>query len=96
LQKATKQELQMISEMAFKINDFMRKYFREIGIELVDFKIEFGKTPDGEIILADEISPDTCRFWDLNTMEKLDKDRFRQDLGKVEEAYMEMLKRIGL
>lgn len=96
LQKATKQELQMISEMAFKINDFMRKYFREIGIELVDFKIEFGKTPDGEIILADEISPDTCRFWDLNSMEKLDKDRFRQDLGKVEEAYMEMLKRIGL
>ena len=96
LQKATKQELQIISDMAFKVNDFMRKYFREIGIELVDFKIEFGKTPDGEIILADEISPDTCRFWDLKTMEKLDKDRFRQDLGNVEEAYMEMLRRIGL
>jgi phosphoribosylaminoimidazole-succinocarboxamide synthase len=68
---------------------------RERGITLVDFKLEFGRTPDGEILLADEISPDTCRFWDAVTNEKLDKDRFRRDLGNVEEAYQEMLKRLG-
>jgi phosphoribosylaminoimidazole-succinocarboxamide synthase len=65
-----------------------------VNIELIDFKIEFGRTPEGEVILADEISPDTCRFWDTNTNEKLDKDRFRRDLGNVEEAYQEVLKRL--
>ena len=70
--------------------------FASIGVELIDFKLEFGKTSDGTIVLADEISPDTCRFWDINTHEKLDKDRFRRDLGGVEEAYAEMMKRVGL
>ena len=78
------------------INDYLKKFFEECGIELIDFKIEFGKTPDGKIILADEISPDTCRFWDIKTREKLDKDRFRRDLGGVEDAYNEVAKRIGL
>ena len=68
----------------------------KLNIELVDFKIEFGKTPDGQIILADEISPDTCRLWDATTHEKLDKDRFRRDMGGVEEAYQEVSKRLGL
>jgi len=95
-EKATKEEIDKISAMAFKVNDFMKNYFKNIGIELIDFKIEFGKTPDGEIILADEISPDTCRFWDSETMEKLDKDRFRRDMGNVEDAYNEIFKRIGL
>lgn len=93
---ATKEDLDKISSMAFAVNDFMKDYFKGIGIELIDFKIEFGRTPDGEIILADEISPDTCRFWDSETMEKLDKDRFRRDLGGVEEAYEEIFRRIGL
>lgn len=92
----TKEDLQTISELTFKINDFLKDYFATIKIELVDFKIEFGKTPDGQIILADEISPDTCRLWDAETHKKLDKDRFRRDLGDVEEAYIEVAKRMGL
>lgn len=91
---ATKEEIEIIREMTFKINDILKEYFLEKGINLVDFKIEFGKTKDGQIVLADEISPDTCRFWDVKTNEKLDKDRFRRNLGNVEEAYIEMLKRV--
>lgn len=91
---ATKAEIERIKEMAFKVNDVMKKFFKEIGVDLVDFKLEFGKTSDGTIVLADEISPDTCRFWDSETHEKLDKDRFRRDLGNVEDAYQEMMKRI--
>ena len=91
---ATKEEIDTIAKYAFKVNEFMLKYFKEIGIDLIDFKIEFGKTSDGTIILADEISPDTCRFWDSTTHEKLDKDRFRRDMGGVEEAYQEIMKRL--
>ena len=80
--------------MAFKVNDFLTSYLKTVNIELIDFKIEFGRTSSGEIILADEISPDTCRFWDSITNEKLDKDRFRRDLGNVEEAYQEVMKRL--
>ena len=93
---ATKEDLDTIAKYAFKVNEFMVKFFKGIGVDLIDFKIEFGKTSDGTIILADEISPDTCRFWDSKTHEKLDKDRFRRDMGGVEEAYQEMMKRIGL
>lgn len=93
---ATREDLDKIAEMTFKVNNVLTQYFKSINIELVDFKIEFGRTPDGEIILADEISPDTCRLWDAKTHEKLDKDRFRRDLGKVEEAYEEVFKRLGL
>lgn len=93
---ATKEDLDTISTLTFKINEFLKNYFLKLNIELVDFKIEFGKTPDGKIILADEISPDTCRLWDATTHAKLDKDRFRRDLGDVEEAYIEVAKRIGL
>ncbi|GKX32000.1 phosphoribosylaminoimidazole-succinocarboxamide synthase [Vallitalea longa] len=93
LSLATKEELELISSMSFKINNILSKYFASINIELIDFKIEFGRTSDGDIILADEISPDTCRFWDKTTGEKLDKDRFRRDLGNVEGAYQEILKR---
>lgn len=93
---ATQEEVDTISDMAFKINDIMKEYFASIGVELIDFKLEFGKTATGEIVLADEISPDTCRFWDIKTHEKLDKDRFRRDLGGVEDAYAEMMKRTGL
>ncbi len=92
---ATKEEIEKIKEMAFKINDVMKKYFATKNVELIDFKLEFGKYHD-EIILADEISPDTCRFWDMTTHEKLDKDRFRRDMGSVEEAYEEMSNRLGL
>ncbi|MBR6102573.1 MAG: phosphoribosylaminoimidazolesuccinocarboxamide synthase [Ruminococcus sp.] len=92
----TKEELDTIAKYAFKVNEFMVDFFKSCGVDLIDFKIEFGKTSDGTIILADEISPDTCRFWDSKTHEKLDKDRFRRDLGNVEEAYQEMMKRIGL
>ena len=93
---ATKEDIDTITEMAFKVNDVLVEYFKTIGVELIDFKLEFGKTADGQIVLADEISPDTCRFWDIKTHEKLDKDRFRRDLGKVEDAYAEMMKRVGL
>lgn len=93
---ATKEDLDTISDLTFKVNDVLKSYFAGVNIELVDFKIEFGKTPDGQIILADEISPDTCRLWDATTHAKLDKDRFRRDLGDVEEAYAEVFKRLGL
>ena len=93
---ASKEDLDTISKLTFKINDFLKAYFLKLNIELVDFKIEFGKTPDGTIILADEISPDTCRLWDATTHDKLDKDRFRRDLGDVEEAYIEVAKRMNL
>ena len=90
----TQEELNTIATMALKINQFLKKYFASINVELVDFKLEFGKTADGQIVLADEISPDTCRFWDATTHEKLDKDRFRRDMGGVEDAYKEMMKRV--
>lgn len=93
---ATREEVELIKEMAFTVNDVLKEYFASIGVELIDFKLEFGKTNDGTIVLADEISPDTCRFWDINTHEKLDKDRFRRDMGGVEDAYAEMMKRVGL
>ncbi|MGN0165068.1 MAG: phosphoribosylaminoimidazolesuccinocarboxamide synthase [Lachnospiraceae bacterium] len=92
---ATQEEVDKITEYAFKVNEVLIKYFAECGIELVDFKIEFGRY-HGEVILADEISPDTCRLWDINTHEKLDKDRFRRDLGNVEDAYQEVFKRLGI
>lgn len=92
---ATKEEVDTISAMALKINEILCDFFRSVNIDLIDFKLEFGRFKGG-IILADEISPDTCRFWDVNTQEKLDKDRFRRDLGGVEEAYAEVMKRIGL
>ena len=92
---ATQEEIDVISDMAYKVNDYMKEFFAGVGVELIDFKLEFGKFHD-KIILADEISPDTCRFWDIKTHEKLDKDRFRRDMGGVEEAYSEMMKRIGL
>ncbi len=91
---ATREDLDTINGLAFKVNDYLKKFFAGVGIELVDFKLEFGKTSDGKIILADEISPDTCRFWDIKTHEKLDKDRFRRDLGNVEGAYQEILHRL--
>ncbi len=91
---ATKDEIALVKSMAFKINEVLKAYFKKLNVTLVDFKIEFGKTVDGEIVLADEISPDTCRFWDSTTGEKLDKDRFRRDLGGVEGAYQEMMRRL--
>jgi phosphoribosylaminoimidazole-succinocarboxamide synthase len=90
---ATEDELKKISEYSFKINGIMTEYLKDLGIELIDFKLEFGRYK-GDIILADEISPDTCRFWDSKTGEKLDKDRFRRDLGGVEDAYKEILHRL--
>ncbi len=96
----TEEELDQITGMTLRANDFMCGLFVGIGILLVDFKLEFGRYIDGDgeevIILADEISPDTCRLWDLKTMEKLDKDRFRRDLGRVEEAYQEIARRLGV
>lgn len=92
---ATREEIDRISELVFRVNEFLCKYFKEIGIELIDFKVEFGRYK-GEIVLADEISPDTCRLWDLETHDKLDKDRFRRDLGNVEDAYKEVFKRLGI
>ncbi len=92
---ATREEIDTISQMALKINEILCKFFLSVNVDLIDFKLEFGRYHD-EIVLADEISPDTCRFWDVNTQEKLDKDRFRRDMGGVEEAYAEMMKRIGL
>lgn len=91
---ATEEEIATITKYAFMVNDFMVKFFKGLNIDLIDFKIEFGKTSDGTIILADEISPDTCRFWDSTTHEKLDKDRFRRDMGGAEEAYQEIMKRL--
>ena len=91
---ATKDEIALVKSMAFKINEVLKEYFKKLNVTLVDFKIEFGKTVDGTIVLADEISPDTCRFWDSTTGEKLDKDRFRRDLGGVEGAYQEMMRRL--
>lgn len=94
LKIATYDELKTIYDLTMKINEILKKIFTDMNITLVDFKIEFGKTSDGEIVLADEISPDTCRFWDMTTNDKLDKDRFRRDLGKVIEAYEEILSRL--
>lgn len=94
LKLATQEEIDTIKEMAFTVNKLMQTYFDGLNITLVDFKLEFGKTADGKIVLADEISPDTCRFWDKTTGEKLDKDRFRRDMGGVEEAYREIMKRL--
>ena len=91
---ATEEELKLISDYSLKINQILTDYLKAVNIELIDFKLEFGKTTDGKIVLADEISPDTCRFWDSVSGEKLDKDRFRRDLGGVEDAYQEILKRL--
>jgi phosphoribosylaminoimidazole-succinocarboxamide synthase len=95
LQIATEEECAQLRELGLRINEVLKADMATRSILLVDFKLEFGKTPEGELILADEISPDTCRFWDAETMEKLDKDRFRRDLGNVEEAYQEILRRLG-
>ena len=92
---ATREEIDKITELVFKINEILVDYFKSVKVDLIDFKVEFGRYK-GQIILADEISPDTCRFWDSETHEKLDKDRFRRDLGHVEEAYEEIYRRIGL
>ena len=94
LKLATPEEIETIRTMAFKVNDIMKAFFQEVGVDLVDFKLEFGRLSDGTIVLADEISPDTCRFWDSKTGEKLDKDRFRRDMGGVEEAYQEVMHRL--
>ena len=94
LKLATKEEIETIKAMAFKVNDVLKAFFKAVNVDLVDFKLEFGRLADGTIVLADEISPDTCRFWDSTTHEKLDKDRFRRDLGNVEDAYSEMMRRI--
>lgn len=91
---ATSKELSRIRELTLQIRDFLVPYFQARAVTLVDFKLEFGKLADGSIVLADEISPDTCRFWDANTGEKMDKDRFRRDLGGEAEAYTEILKRV--
>lgn len=91
---ATTEEVALIAKYALMVNDFLTEYLKDAGIELIDFKLEFGKTPDGTIVLADEISPDTCRFWDSKTHEKLDKDRFRRNLGGEEDAYKEIMKRL--
>ena len=94
LKAATREEIETIKAMAFKVNEVMKQYFDTLNVILVDFKLEFGKTADGKIVLADEISPDTCRLWDKTPKEKLDKDRFRRDMGGVEEAYQEIMKRV--
>ena len=94
LNLATEADITTIKAYAFKINDILKAFMLEHGIELVDFKVEFGKLSDGTIVLADEISPDTCRLWDVTTHEKLDKDRFRRDLGGVEDAYNEVMRRL--
>ena len=91
---ATKEELAQIEAMSLKINDILVKYLKTKNIDLIDFKLEFGRDKDGKVILADELSPDNCRFWDTETHEKLDKDRFRRDLGNVEDAYKEILRRL--
>lgn len=94
LKLATPEEIDRIKELAFTVNRTLKEYFIKLGVKLVDFKLEFGRLTDGTIVLADEISPDTCRFWDSETNEKLDKDRFRRDMGGVEDAYNEMMKRV--
>ncbi|HJA02357.1 MAG TPA: phosphoribosylaminoimidazolesuccinocarboxamide synthase [Candidatus Gallimonas gallistercoris] len=94
LKLATKEEIETIKKYAFKVNEVLSEYFKTLGIRLVDFKLEFGRLEDGTIVLADEISPDTCRLWDIKTNEKLDKDRFRRDMGGVEDAYKEVFKRL--
>ena len=94
LKLATREEIDTIKTLAFRTNELMKDFFKKINVDLVDFKLEFGRLSDGTIVLADEISPDTCRFWDSRTHEKLDKDRFRRDLGNVEGAYQEMMRRI--
>ena len=94
LKLATREEIDLIKKYAFKVNDVLKAFGAECGVTLVDFKLEFGKTTDGTIVLADEISPDTCRLWDSKTHEKLDKDRFRRDMGGVEDAYAEIMKRL--
>ena len=94
LKLATDEEIETIKAMAFKVNEVLKAFFKAVNVDLVDFKLEFGRLTDGTIVLADEISPDTCRFWDSTTHEKLDKDRFRRDLGNVEDAYSEMMRRI--
>lgn len=91
---ATKEEIARIQELALKVNELLKARFARVNITLVDFKLEFGRLPDGSLVLADEISPDTCRFWDSTTHEKLDKDRFRRDLGGVEDAYNEVMRRM--
>ena len=92
----TYDELKQIYAMTARINEVLKELFAKMNINLIDFKIEFGRTSDGEIVLADEVSPDTCRLWDMATNEKLDKDRFRRDLGKVREAYEEILARLEI
>ena len=94
LKLATAEEIETIKAMAFKVNDLLKAFFKKMNIDLVDFKLEFGRLADGTIVLADEISPDTCRLWDSTTHEKLDKDRFRRDLGGVEDAYNEVMRRL--
>ena len=104
LKAATEQELETVKRLSIRVNDLLKAYFAKRGIDLVDFKLEFGRFPanssergagrQGKILLADEISPDTCRFWEQGTKKKLDKDRFRRDLGDVEQAYQEMLRRV--
>ena len=94
LKLATAEEIETIKKYAFAVNDILAEFLSHAKIELIDFKLEFGRLPDGTIVLADEISPDTCRFWDSKTHEKLDKDRFRRDLGGVEDAYAEIMKRL--
>lgn len=94
LKLATKEEIETIKKYAFKVNEVLKEYFLKLGVRLIDFKLEFGRLPDGTIVLADEISPDTCRFWDAKTGEKLDKDRFRRDMGGIEDAYREIFKRV--
>ena len=94
LKLATAEEIDTIRTMALKVNNLLKDYFAKLNVTLVDFKLEFGRLADGTIVLADEISPDTCRFWDSTTGEKLDKDRFRRDMGGVEEAYQEMMRRL--
>lgn len=94
LKLCTPEELDLVKKYAFQVNDFLKEVWKKCGVTLVDFKIEFGKLSDGTIVLADEISPDTCRLWDSETGKKLDKDRFRRDLGGTEEAYTEVMKRL--
>ncbi|MEG1027084.1 MAG: phosphoribosylaminoimidazolesuccinocarboxamide synthase [Oscillospiraceae bacterium] len=94
MEYCTKEELDLIANYSLKINEILTAYLKDLNIELIDFKLEFGKTTDGKIVLADEISPDTCRFWDSVTHEKLDKDRFRRDMGGEEDAYKEIMKRL--